>query len=222
MLRRLPLILIATASPAVARVDSDLQSWTRIGVRLPVARNWSILADVQPRVADDLTRLAEINARLLVERRLSDRWSLSAGYRHADDPIDNRPDRIEHRLFEQATWMAPHWGRFEPQVTARSEQRWRSDGHDRQDRARLLARVMLPVRTGSAVKLVAYEETFWDLGAVDWHRTAGFDQQRLFAGVQFPVGHVQVEAGYLNQTADAAGANAVMYHIAALNLTWRP
>ena len=221
MLRWLPLALILVSTPAVAKVDSDLQSWTRIGVRLPLAQRWSVVADVQPRLGDNLSRVAEINARLLIERRLSDRWSIAAGYRHADDPVAGRPDRIEHRLFEQATWLAPHWHRVEPQLTARLEQRWRSDGNDRQDRARLLARVMLPVRTGSAVKLVAFEETFWDLGAVDWHRSAGFDQQRLFAGVQFPLARVQVEAGYLNQIADAPGANAVMYHIAALNLTWR-
>lgn len=221
MRRLLALPVLLLAAPAAAQVDHDLQSWTRIGVRVPIAKGWTITPDAQLRYANDLSRESQFNARVFIDHTLSDHWSIALGYHHAEDLIDGRANRVEHRAVEGVTWTPPDWHGVEPQVRFRLEQRWRSDGDDRQDRARLFARIAAPIAAGSAVKLVAWEETFF-VSAADWRPRSGFEQQRFYGGVQVPIGKVQAEAGYMNQIADDTGPAIAMTHVLLVGFTFRP
>lgn len=220
MRRLLSLAVMAYAAPAAAQVDHDTAVWSRVGVEVPLDAKWSLTADVQPRITDNVTYLSQVETRVFVTRTLSPHWRVAGGYYHVFLPIDGGDDAHENRVFEQVTYVLPPLGRGELSIRARLEQRWRSTGRDRQDRARGMIRFSYPIARGGTVKAVAYEETFWALNAVDWRPRAGLDQERTFVGVQLPAFGGQLDTGYLNQIVDLPGRAYQMNHVAVLSLAY--
>jgi hypothetical protein len=142
------------------------------------------------------------------------------GYARVIEPVANGPDRREDRLFQQLTWGVGRIGKLEVQSRPRLEQRWRSDGSGMSLRARQMMRFEHPLGPGSRrLAAVGSIEGFVGLSSADWGGATGFDQSRVFVGLEIPLrGTSTIEAGDLNQLRDARGWQVNMAHVASLSL----
>ena len=223
MHRILPLCLLsslAVASPVAAQTRQDEAVWLNGTVMGTVRGPIIFFAEVQPRVGDGVSRLSQLLLRPAIGVALSKRLKLYQGYAFALDPVEGGPDKHEDRLFQQATWDVGKIGLLEIQSRSRLEERWRSDREGMSLRVRQMMRFEYPLAPGTRrVAALGSVEGFVGLKSADWGGVTGFDQVRTFLGVEIPLqGTSTLEAGYLNQTRDAAGRQVNMVHVASVNL----
>jgi hypothetical protein len=103
--------------------------------------------------------------------------------------------KVEHRPFQQLTINRALAGGKMLNRT-RLEERF-IPGDDLSLRLRHMVRYAHPIAEGSSWLLAAYDELFWNLNAPNTGPRQGFDQNRLFIGVNRVVGSVVLEAGYM-------------------------
>jgi len=220
LLAAAPAVLLLVAAPASAQTEHDAQGWANLTAMGPVAGRLVYFAEVQPRVADDASRLDQLLLRPAIGWKLSDRVTLYQGYARVLTYVGDRDTRREHRSFQQVTWTVPQGRRAELQSRTRLEQRWRDDGRDMGLRLREMIRGEIALSpSGLGVRALGHAELFVALRDTDWGNRAGFDQLRSFAGLEVPVGgRSTLEAGYLNQLLDRPGAAARMNHVASVAL----
>jgi len=224
---RAPIALTAAllaASPAAAQVDHDLRGWLNVNAQGRIAGRALFYAEVQPRVGDDLARLRQILLRPAIGYQLTPRVSVWQGYAHVENPQAGPDGPSEDRSYQQLTWIVPAGSRINLQSRTRLEQRWQSNGRDTGWRAREFVRAaFLPAANPKGVAPLVWSELFWALDDTDWGARSGFDQIRLFGGVDVPVsGKLRGEIGYLNQIVNQRAGRTAMNHVASLTLYWRP
>lgn len=223
MHRILPLCLLswlAIPSPAAAQTSQDEAAWVNGTVMGTVKGPMVFFAEVQPRIGDGVSRLNQLLLRPAVGVELSRSLKVYQGYAFVLDPVEGGPDRRENRLFQQATWDVGKIGLLEIQSRSRLEERWRSDGDGMSLRVRQMMRFEYPLAPSTRrVAALGSVEAFVGLKSAEWGGVTGFDQVRTFLGVEIPLqGTSTIEAGYLNQTRDAAGRQVNMVHVASVNL----
>jgi Protein of unknown function (DUF2490) len=211
-----PLALFA-ATPALAQTAHDEGVWLTGTLMGSIKDRLIFFAEVQPRITEGTSRVTQVLLRPAIGWQVSPKLALYQGYARVIDPLDGR-DRLEDRLFQQATWNVGNLGRLEVQSRTRLEQRWRNDGDGMSLRARQMLRVEYPLaETDRRVAALGWSEAFVGLKSADWGGVSGFDQLRTFAGVEVPLpGKSTLEIGYLNQTRDAPGRAVNMAHIASV------
>jgi len=211
---------LLAATPAAAQTDNDAQVWVNLTATGSIKDRLIYFAEIQPRAADDASRLDQLILRPAIGWKLSDRVSVFQGYARVVTYVGDRDARREDRSFQQVTWTLPQGRRAEIQSRTRLEQRWRDDGDDMGLRLREMIRGEIAfARDGRGVRALGYAELFVGLNRTDWNTRPGFDQLRSFAGVEVPVGaRSTIEAGYLNQLADRSGRAVRMNHVASLAL----
>ncbi|SFP36517.1 DUF2490 domain-containing protein [Sphingomonas rubra] len=208
---------LVVATPAAARTEHDLSSWTNVTVQGPVAGDLVFFAEIQPRVQQDVSHLDQLLLRGAIGYKVTPRLTLYQGYLHVAEPLRGRRDRNEERPFQQATWLVPV-PHGELQSRTRFEQRFRSDGNDVAFRLRQMLRYELPAGKGKARPLI-HAEAFVALNDADWGPRAGFDQLRTFAGAEVPLfGTSTAELGYMNQTVNRTGGAVLVNHIASVTM----
>ncbi|MEH3048374.1 DUF2490 domain-containing protein [Sphingomonas adhaesiva] len=215
---------LLAATPAAAETEHDLGGWLNVTVQGHWGKNgagaW--FAEVQPRLQDDLGRVDQVILRGAVGYKVARGLTLYQGYAHVVMPVSGGTDIGEDRTFQQVSWVIPGLARGELSSRTRFEQRWRSDGHDMQLRAREMVRFEYPLGRDDGVRALTSVEGFWAFNSVDWRPRSGFDQVRTFVGAEIPIGGTStVEAGYLNQIIDRPGNNARMNHNISLSVFWR-
>ena len=211
------------ASPAVAQTSHDEGVWINGTVMGKVDGPVVFFAEVQPRIADGVSRMTQLLLRSAIGYQVSKDVTVYQGYARVIDPVEGGADLGEDRLFQQVTWNVGAIGKLEIQSRTRLEQRWRSDGPDMSLRARQMMRFEYPLAPGARrVAALGWSEGFVGLKSADWGGVTGFDQLRTFAGLEIPLaGTSTIEAGYLNQTRDAPGRRVNMAHVASLTLFLR-
>jgi len=214
------LALLPLAAPAAAQTENDAQAWVNLTAMGSIKDRLVYFAEVQPRAADDASRLDQLLLRPAIGWKLSDRVTVYQGYARVLTYVGDRDTRREDRSFQQVTWTLPQGRRAEIQSRTRLEQRWRDDGDDMGLRLREMIRGEIAFSdTGRGVRALGYAELFVGLNRTDWNTRPGFDQLRSFVGVELPVGgRSTLEAGYLNQLVDRSGRAVRMNHVASLAL----
>lgn len=220
---RFPLIALAfAAAPCAAQTIEDEQAWLNLTVAGRASGKVLYMLDLQPRFGDGASRLDTLIARPAIGWQLTPRLSAYQGYAYVLNPVDSGRDRREHRSFQQLFWLIRP-GETEVLTRFRLEQRWPTAGQDTGWRLRGLARAETPLGRRSRVKALGWVEGFAHLNTTDWGARKGFDQVRLFAGIEVPVqGRTTLEAGYLNQLINDPGGRSRMRHAASLTLFVRP
>lgn len=223
LLPALALALGTAATPAAARIEHDAAIWLNATVMGPIEGRLVFFGEVQPRISDHASRVSAVIVRPAIGWRVSKALTVYQGYAHIVEPRDGAPDRAEDRLFQQVTWNVGRIGRLEVQSRSRLEQRWRSDGDGMAIRARQMLRLEQPLARGDRrLAALGSVEAFVGLKSADWGGISGFDQLRTFIGLEIPLpGTSTIEAGYLNQWRDAAGARSDMAHVASIALFLR-
>ena len=146
---------------------------------------------------------------------------LGYGWIRDFDFFPNGSDRDEDRIWQQLLWNGS-FAKWSVQSRTRLEQRFVEGGDDVGWRLREFVKVVYPLIASERLRFAAYEEVFFNLNSTDWGAQAGFDQNRLFLGLNVPLDadqKIQAELGYLNRYAepdDAAGG--AMDHLISFNL----
>lgn len=129
--------------------------------------------------------------------RLDGSLSLWGGYAYIPTLVDDKPNVIEHRIWEQGLWQR-NLGPFLFQVRPRLEQRFREGQDGVNHRARLFVRANVRFSPDHPLGIALWDEPFFRITSNSWAGDAGFDQNRLFIGPAWTTGPIRTEAGYLN------------------------
>lgn len=184
----------AQEQAAPSGIEHELQAWTLFAAwgRQDRVRFY---AEAQPRVRIDDGQLDRLLLRPAVGYALTPATSLWLGY--AWTPSFTPQFRNEHRPFQQLLFEHK-FGLVSLVNRARLEQRFIEDAGGMSWRARHMARGLLRLGHGSRVSLVVFDEIFVNANGVARGPGAGFDQNRLFAGLNVRLGDWQIETGYMN------------------------
>lgn len=230
MERKLAAALAATVllAPAAARADTAInhggQLWGSIQVTAPLADDWFVSTDIQPRFSTRNAATAPITIiPPVVSYRASEDVILSGGYLYAYIDGSRISGFHEHRFFEQVGYQLASVGRLGIRGQTRLEQRQRSLGEDwnwRVAQTILFAMPLTKKDSGGPVG-VASTELYWNLNRSDWGARRGYDDLWSFLGVQMPINaDTSVEFGYLNQRQRAVNGRANMNHAAVIGVSF--
>lgn len=187
---------LAAASPAGA-VEQGAQGWLLLTATSKLGERALLYGEVQPRFDLETATTRTLLARGAVGFRATDRLSLWLGY--AWTPTFS-PFRNEHRPFQQGLYEAA-LGRVAIVNRARLEQRFIDGADGLSLRARNMLRAVFSLGD-SGFGLALYDELFVNLNAPAGGPPAGLDQNRVFVGVNRPLGAgLMLEVGYLAQYA---------------------
>lgn len=202
----LPLLIILFPGPSFGEpgLRQDFQNWDVVTLTLPVTPGKKVLwyGEVQPRIGNLDDRgtsndFSQLILRTALGYQLTRKVSVWQGY--AWVPTFEPVNLNEHRIFQQLT-INGKLRRLDVSNRTRLEQRWIENTGQTSIRFRHMARGMLPLDRQRKWALVLYDEFFVTLKGVPNGPAAGFDQNRLFVGVNRKLNEVvNAEAGYLNQ-----------------------
>ena len=190
---------ILTSQVAVAATDSDVQSWTSIGILGKPKTDTGLVYwfDLQlRRTSKDAFSIVRPG----IGYQFFPDLSAVVGYAWTPSFPDEGPSKYEQSLWQQLLWSVQS-GRATFGVRPRLEQRSSSQSEfaDLSHRARLWARASYTPVKGKPWMLVSWEEVFWGLNTTNWGPKSGFDQNRAFGGVGFATPNgLRIEVGYLN------------------------
>lgn len=205
--------------PAEA-ADTDWQDWTLFIVQGDFSKRWRGYFEVQPRLGDDMSRLERLIVRPAIGYRLRDNVSVWAGYGWT--PLVSPDFDHEHRAFQQLL-VESKVGEAGLTNRTRLEQRV-IDGVDGTSlRLRHQVRLAQPLDKQKRWAFILYDELFWNLNSTTNGPESGFDQNRIFAGINYTVNQqLQLETGYLLNSIDAprTGENRRL-HAVVSTVSWR-
>lgn len=197
-------ILLSQSAWAAENLVNDLQNWDVVTLAFPLTPDKKVLfsGDVQVRVGrlqDRGTRndYTQLILRPVVGYQLTPKVSIWQGY--AWTPTFEPKNLNEHRIFQQLQ-IKNKFHKLELVNRSRLEERWIENTGKTSIRFRHLLRVMHPIDKKERWFLVGSNEIFVALNGVPNGPAAGFDQNRLFAGVNRKLNqNMNMEAGYMNQ-----------------------
>ncbi|MEQ8661458.1 MAG: DUF2490 domain-containing protein [Gammaproteobacteria bacterium] len=225
-LRLAALLALATgaALPASADTAEDFHTWGAVIATGPLggaasrARFW---AEGQGRFEDDSSRRFQGFLRVAGGWLVAPRTVLWAGYGYFNNDAAGVPeDTVEHRIWQQLTWApAQALAGFALSSRTRLEQRQVESADDVGWRARQLFKLTRPLGAAGRVYLSLWDELFVNIDDADWGAAAGFDQNRVFAGLGAHLApRLRGEVGYMNQYVRRAGREDASNHVLSLTL----
>lgn len=207
---------IIAPSPTRA-APQDIQLWTP--VYLNVGYTDQILGwwEAQPRFGEDVSQATQLLLRTALGYRFAARWSAWLGYAWIPS---FHPLRTENRLYQQLLYNGRHpFGSLMSRT--RFEQRWIEGASGTALRLRTMLRGRLPITKDDRWGAVVQDEIFVNLNSPRGGPAAGFDQNRLFLGVNRTLGaHLNVDFGYQLQTVETTepGFVNLINHVLVLQL----
>lgn len=183
--------------------------WTMSLTRLTINEHWRGFVDIQPRfTVNDISggdngRLDMLLMRGAVGYQLTRHISLYQGY--ANIPTYD-PKKVEHRSFQELFIKQPLTkGVFAHRL--RFEQRDLDGVDDTAFRFRYFARLVYPLKDWHPnLSLAVNEEVFMNLNDTDSGPQSGFNQNRLFMGLNYRINpNLAYEFGYQNQYINSTG-----------------
>lgn len=194
------LVAVLSATQAAAQASHDSQLWTQVVVTAPVAPDWLVHLEGQPRWSDDVSALNQVIARVALGRRVTSRVTLWGGYARIPRTLGPGTQH-EQRAWQQLSATFPTAKGWASSLRLRVEQRFLESWADNSHRVRIMGRLVRPLDRNGSWNLAVSNETMVivdDTAAGPWQ---GFDQNRLFAGVMRRLtSEATLEGGYLWQT----------------------
>lgn len=228
IVRLAALAIIAAIYPASASAQAivdqwDAQLWLQWNSQIPVAETWGLVLEAQPRWNENFSHYDQVTLRAGLFKRVTPKLQVSAAY--AFVPRHTVIGSLfEHQAYEQASVALPRIGKWTAQARVREEQRYLGQWGELSHRMRERFHFTHPVPHVPGWAMVLHQELF-----VNWNDThlgpaAGFDQHRLFTGVNHPLtSALAVEAGYMWQEVFRLGPRPERHnHIAMVQFQFRP
>jgi hypothetical protein len=217
--------LVCTNSKLGHTQQSDIQSWTMItsNISLDSKKQWFAYMEVQPRVADDVSRMERILIRPALAYNLSPTVAAFLGYAWTPtfvNPAYDSDFRNENRVWQQILIKKPLLG-IDWQHRVRQEQRIIDDAASTSHRTRYLLRGSIPIAEDKSWGVTGYNELFVTLNSVRRGPRAGLDRNRFFVGPFFVQGPARFEIGYLGEYGKRFGNDERMISafLVAMNVT---
>lgn len=206
----LGVLLCVSSPPHALAVDEDAQAWAQFIATKKIEQGVTATLEVQPRFAEDASRLGQLLIRPSIGFRVLDQAVLSLGYAYVRTSPGGGAVTHEHRPWQQLAFpIASRPGLFTLSNRTRLEQRRREDGDRIGLRLRQQLRLMVPIAK-TQWQAVVWSEAFFNLNDTDWGPEAGLDRWRNFAGIAIPLRTgVTLEPGYLNQYINRAATDQI-------------
>lgn len=230
--KRILLCLLAafsvSAQAGELRQDSgwwaQMETHTNLGHFNPALKNFRLWTTGEARFFDDFSHFSQGIVRIAPGYQIHDNVTLFLGYTWVPNRLGNGLDFDEHDINQAVSWaFKPDWGKF----SGRTMLEWRFVTHDSEVAARLRQKFRadypLP-RIHPYLKLIGWEEMFFNLNSVAWGPSGGFDQNRAFLGLGWQLdrdAHYALELGYLNQFIHLTGKPNVMNHMLFTGVQFR-
>lgn len=182
-------LLLCTNAQAA---NNQFQAWTPAYLNLAFNDKWNGWYEVQPRFSEE--GVSQLLLRTAAGYRFYGNWSAWLGY--AWTPNIQPKFQTENRIFQQLLWADDlSVGRLTSRT--RLEQRWIGGADGVAVRFRTLLRYQLPFTEDKLWRGVAQDEIFVNLNSPEGGPVSGFDQNRIFFGVNRLVNeHLNVDVGY--------------------------
>ena len=226
--RRLALLILLLASPVgtILATEHEPGTWisfaTSGGMQSGDSR-WRYWFDGQARYVDIGSGANQYVLRPAVGYRFNDRVTGWLGYARLETRTRSGLSAFENRYWQQVGWIAGLWGSASISMRLRLEQRSLSTGDDLGLSLRYRLRMTHPMGESSKNTLILSVEPFLDLRDTDWRGSAGLNQNRLFAGVTFPLAERwRLETGYMNQYVALDNSEDVSNHLFILRFIRTP
>jgi hypothetical protein len=221
---------IVLADGAFADHVSDAGLWAGISAHGALGRSddpgpWRWRLAGQGRFREDVPGFNQSFLDVGIGYAITSSVTVSGGYDWLrTDPLSAAPSFDEHRLVQDVSWkhaIGP------PVLTSRAriEERFFSNASGVAIRFRGKARLRWAPSEDALVGLILDDEVFLNTNDLDSVVSAGFDQNRLFAGFDValtPDRKASLELGYLNQYLRPPSGPDNMVHILSLGLVFTP
>jgi hypothetical protein len=197
----LSLLMLCTAVTACAGPEQDVGYWhsLRLQGKLP-AENWYWDMDINPRYRNQGNHIDYFYYRPSIFYKLNPKTSLWLGHDTIIGHPAGKTSYHENRWWEQFQYQFDPIGSTTLTNRTRFEQRERVGFHDVGYRLRQMIKSSTPFKNHPALAFVVSNELFINFNQADWGARRGFDQNRLFIGVNWKIDpRMSLETGYLNQ-----------------------
>ena len=213
--------LVVFAVPAAAQTVTDGRAWVTFTMQGRARQDspWRWSLDSIARSREGVGELDTATFRPMLTYTVNQHTSVGGGYAFVSSYPVTGGRATEHRVFGVYQWTSPaHGGTISMRV--RVEDRMLEANSGVLWRARPWARFSHPIRPGSRLSLVGWDELSLHLNTTT-RIPRGIDQNRAFAGVGTVWSpRVRTEIGYLNQYLPGhLGAVDRMNHIVATTVT---
>ena len=208
-------------SAAQARVRQDRQLWLNFSAQGNLNKRAIWVAEVQPRLARDLSVPSVLLGRIAAGYRLTNSVTVYQGFVYQE--LLDGAERNERRSYQQADFdlASGSWGALRARL--RVEQRWFSNGSDMGLRVREQIRYEKELSDDDKPLIgVLTAEAFANAITTDYGARRGFESTRLFAGFRVPLDEQSVETGYQAQISAPPGGDTRIDHILLVTLRLRP
>jgi hypothetical protein len=185
---------------AIAGPEEDGGYWFNLRMQgeLP-APNFYWDLDINPRLRNEGKHLDTLYVRPALFYKPDEKTSFWLGH----DTITSHPDG--KASYQENRWWQQFQYQFDPHYSltlsnrSRLEERTRQGFHETGHRLRQMFKVSHPSHS-PALTYVMSDEVFVNIDQTDWGAQRGFDQNRLFIGINWKVSKTcLLETGYLNQ-----------------------
>ena len=216
------LLLLGTATPALAQTDSDSQIWLTAGASTEITKGVELNLETVLRFGSDADGLYEGEYGGDLAFAVGDGVKLSAGYLRVPQYSRAGVTAIEDRARQAVSFGVGEFAGGKLSARVRMEERWRNTGTDTGFRLRPRLSWVRPFTPKGKTALVISHESFIELNDADWGQSAGYDRMRTFIGVVTPlIEGVKVEGGYLNQWGlKRDGDPASVDHVLSMSLAY--
>lgn len=223
------LLIVLSFNTRASDTVSRTSLWTMSLTRLTFSGHWRGFVDIQPRFTindisgGDNGQLDMLLMRGAVGYQLTKNIGLYQGY--ANIPTYD-PKKVEHRSFQELFIKQPlKKGVFAHRL--RFEQRDLDGVDDTAYRFRYFVRLVYPLNNWHPkLSLAVNEEVFVNLNDADGGPQSGFNQNRLFMGVNYRLNpNLAYELGYQNQYINRTGggeniSNNILFFGIQAKLSW--
>lgn len=192
---------------ADSHVEDDFQSWNLATITFKKDEKYLGYFEVQPRIGNNILGADGRNFSQLILRpaagyQLNKNVSLWQGYAWVPSNIPTRRD--EHRIYQQLQ-VNNSFTKLAMVNRTRLEQRWIEGTGGTAVRARHMLRLAIPFTESKKWSWILYDELFINLNGPQGAPKAGFDQNRIFVGLNRTFNrNVNAEIGYINNYVNRA------------------
>lgn len=197
--------LVSPMTWANGSID-DLEQWSVVTLDTKLPKRFRLYAEAQPRLGDNLSSMDRLLVRSALGYQVTKSMSVWQGYAWTPQlqRLNVQTGRFfdatddEQRIFQQLLFEN-QWKKLKVVNRTRLEQRMIDNAGGTSVRGRHMLRLAYPLTKSKKWHGVAYNELFINLNDTKRGPQSGFDQNRLFVGVNRQLGkHVSLEVGYLN------------------------
>lgn len=177
----------------------DFQIWTPVYLTVSHSDKLQGWYEVQPRFGENASEVNQLLLRLALGYKFNKRWSLWQGYAWTPAFV---PEYIsENRIYQQLLYVRKYKSSDILMSRTRLEWRWIEEVPGTAVRFRTLLRGQFPFDEEKVWSLVAQDEVFVNFNSPTNGPAAGFDQNRLFFGLNRRINeHLHFDGGYQWQT----------------------